>query len=302
MNFLITGGSGFIGKNLVLQLSKRKNAKIYLIDKIKPSFMKKNIFFIKGDIQNLNLIKKINFKIDYIFHLAADLGVEKIIKNPIKSLINNNLTAENIIKLAKTKKIKRIFFFSTSEVYSTLNKQGKMDENDNLMLPRLDHPRTAYWLSKIYGEFLTIMSGTPYTIFRIFNMYGPNMKTTHVIPSIFFQLKNKKRPIFQNPNHSRCFLFIDDGISLFLEALKPSYKNKIINIANPFEEIKIKDLVNKIKKILNVKKKVTYKNVNNQSILRRRPSINNIKKTKIKFTKLDQGLLLLKKYYENKNF
>ena len=139
-----------------------------------------------------------------------------------------------------------------------------MEEDDSLVLPSINHPRTSYWLSKIYGEFLVIMSGLPYTVFRIFNMYGPNMKTTHVIPSIFFGLKNKKTPVFQNPNHSRCFLFVDDGIKLILETLKPKYKNNIINIANPSEEIKIKNLVNKIQNILNIKKKVTYKNINKQ--------------------------------------
>ena len=64
-------------------------------------------------------------------------------------------------------------------------------------------------------------------------------------------------------------------------------------------------MVKKIQNILNIKKKVTFKNINNQSIVRRRPSIKKIirlKKTKFKFTKLDQGLLLLKKYYEDKNF
>ena len=81
--------------------------------------------------------------------------------------------------------------------------------------------------------------------------------------------------------------------------------NFFFNIANPSEEIKIKNLVKKIQNILNIKKKVTFKNINNQSIVRRRPSIKKIirlKKTKFKFTKLDQGLLLLKKYYEGKNF
>ena len=305
MNFLVTGGSGFIGNNLVLKLSKKKNSKIYIIDYVKPSLKIKNVIYIKGNLKNFNVFNKINSKIDYIYHLAADLGVQKVIDNPIGSLSNNLLSTENIIKFAKKKKVKRVFFFSTSEVYSILNKRGKMEEDDSLVLPSINHPRTSYWLSKIYGEFLVIMSGLPYTVFRIFNMYGPNMKITHVIPSIFFGLKNKKTPVFQNPNHSRCFLFVDDGIKLILEALKPKYKNNIINIANPSEEIKIKNLVNKIQNILNIKKKVTFKNINNQSIIRRRPSINKIlklKKTKFKFTKLDQGLLLLKKYYEGKNF
>ena len=305
MNFLITGGSGFIGKHLVSALSKRKNTKIYVIDKVKLFFKANNVFFIKGDIGKFKTLEKININIDYIYHLAADVGVQNIIKHPVKSLSNNLVTTENIIKLAKKKRIKRLFFFSTSEVYSLLNKNGKMDENDDLELPSINHPRSSYWLAKISGEFLTIMSGIPYTIFRIFNIYGTNMRTTHVIPSIFYLLKKKQKPIFQNPNHTRCFLFIDDGINFILDALKPSFKNQIVNVANPNEEIKIKDLVNKIKKILNNKKKIKYKSVNNQSIIRRKPSIQKIKKlkkTNFKFTKLDQGLLLLKKYYENKNF
>lgn len=275
-----------------------------MVDKVKPSVKKDNIFFIKGDIGKLKTLEKITEKVDYIFHLAADLGVNKIIQNPISSLSNNMVTTDNIIKFSKKHKIKRIFFFSTSEVYSSLNKNGSMDENDKLALPSINHPRSSYWLAKIYGEFLTIMSGIPYTIFRVFNIYGKNMKTTHVIPSIFHLLKLKQKPTFQNPNHSRCFLYVDDGINIILDALKPKYKNQIINVANSTEEIKIKDLVQKIKKILNKKKKIKFENINNQSILRRIPNINKIRKLnskRIKFTKLDDGLLILKEFYENRN-
>ena len=305
MKFLITGGSGFIGKNLVKELSKIKNSKVYVIDKTRINFKRRNVFFIKGDIAKFNTLKKINTKIDYIYHLAADLGVKKVIKYPVESLDNNLISTKNIIRFAKSKKkIKRIFFFSTSEVYSRLNKIGIMDEKDNLILPNINHPRTSYWLSKIYGEFLIIISGIPYTIFRIFNVYGENMKSTHVIPSIFNKLKNNQKPIFENPYHSRCFLYMDDAIYFFTKALSSSFKNQTVNIGNPNEEIKIKDLVNKIKKLLNVNKEIRYKNVHNLSISRRLPSASKLKKllkTKIKFTKLDQGLLSIKKFYENKN-
>tara|TARA_B110000238_G_scaffold200165_1_gene249361 strand:- start:1336 stop:2250 length:915 start_codon:yes stop_codon:yes gene_type:complete len=304
LNFLITGGSGFIGKNLVEALSKIKNSKIYVIDKAKLRFKAKNVFFIKGDIGKPKTLEKIRVNLDYIYHLAADLGVKKIVNFPVESLKNNLITTENIIRLAKKKRAKRIFFFSTSEVYSFLNKDGKMDEKDDLILPSIYHPRTSYWLAKIYGEFLTIRSGVSFTIFRVFNVYGADMKTTHVIPSIFNKLKNDKYPIFENPSHARCFLYMDDAINFFLDALKPSFKNQIVNVANPNEEIKIKDLVKKIKKILNNKKKIRYKYVKNLSITRRMPNIlkiKKLKKTKFKFTKLNQGLLLLKKYYENKN-
>ena len=303
MNFLVTGGSGFVGRNLVNALANIKNSKIYVIDKNTIKFEQKNVFFLKADINNINSLNKISVKIDYIYHLAADLGVKKVLKQPIKCLINNTHIAENIVLFSKIKKIKRLFFFSTSEVYSLLNKKGKMEENDDIKIQTY-HPRTSYLLSKVYGEFLTITSKVPYTIFRIFNIYGFNRLSTHVIPSIFHKKKKKKQPTFENPSHSRCFLYMDDAIFIFLQGLKPSFKNQIVNVANPTEEIKIKDLVLKIKKLLNNKKKTKFKKVNNLSITKRMPSIKKLRqliKTKIKFTKLDEGLLILKKYYENKN-
>lgn len=304
MNFLITGGAGFVGRNLVNKLSSFKNVKIYVIDQVNYKFNLKNVFFIKADICNISNLKKINVKIDYIYHLAADLGVQKIVKFPLESLQNNLITTKNIIQFSKVKKVKRLFFFSTSEVYSSLNKYGEMREVDDLKMPSIHHPRSAYWLSKVYGEFMTIRSKVPFTIFRIFNVYGSNPKTTHVIPSIFHKLKNNKVATFENPNHSRCFLYIDDAIFFFIEALKKSFKNEIVNVANSTEEIKIKDLVPKIQKLLNNKKKIKFNKIKNLSISRRNPSIKKIKKLikkKFIFTKLDKGLLLLKKYYENKN-
>ena len=303
MNFLVTGGSGFVGRNLVNALANIKNSKIYVIDKNIIKFEQKNVFFLKADINNINSLNKISVKIDYIYHLAADLGVKKVLKQPIQCLKNNTHIAENIVLFSKIKKIKRLFFFSTSEVYSLLNKKGKMEENDDIKIQTY-HPRTSYLLSKVYGEFLTITSKVPYTIFRIFNIYGCNRLSTHVIPSIFHKLKTKKQPTFENPSHSRCFLYMDDAIFIFLQGLKPSFKNQIVNVANPGEEIKIKDLVVKIKKLLNNKKKTKFEYVNNLSITKRMPSIKKLRqliKTKIKFTKLDEGLLILKKYYENKN-
>ena len=303
MNILITGGSGFIGRNLVKELSKIKDNKIYVIDKVKLDIKAKNIYFSKCNLQNYQSLKKMNKKFDFIFHMAADLGVKKVIENPVETFKNNLLTTENVIKFAQTqKKLKRILFFSTSEVYSSVNKFGKMHENDQLLLPDLHHPRTSYWLSKVLGEFLFIRSKIPFTIFRIFNIYGPDMKKTHVIPSVFYKLIFKKKPSFENPNHSRCFLFIDDAIKIFKNALKINYKNQIINVANPYESIKIKDLVLKIKKLLKVKKNITFKSIKNQSIIKRAPSIKKIsflEGKKIQFTKLDDGLDYLKKFYEN---
>ena len=129
------------------------------------------------------------------------------------------------------------------------------------------------------------------------------MKNTHVIPSIFEKLR-KKKPIFENSSHSRCFMYINDAINIFILSLKNSFKNQIVNIANPSEEIKIGNLVKLIQKILKNNKKTRFRNVKNMSILRRMPSIKKLESLigrKIKFTNLKKGLNILHKFYENKN-
>jgi nucleoside-diphosphate-sugar epimerase len=303
LKILITGGSGFLGRNLVNELSKIKNYKIYVCDKIKIKFNKKNIFFTKCNLINANSFNKIIPNFDYIFHMAAELGVKNVINNPINTLNKNYISTKNVIEFAKiNKKLKRIFFFSTSEVYSKLNKNNKMSETDKIEMPNIFHPRSSYWLSKILGEFLTINSKLPYTIFRVFNVYGPDIKTTHVIPSIFKKLKSKKKIIFENPGHIRCFIFINDAIKIFKLSMKTQFKNKILNVGNPSEPIKIKLLVKLTSQIINIKKNYSFVNLNNQSVNVRVPDIKRLEKLigkKFQFIKLKDGLQYIKNQYEN---
>lgn len=299
----MTGGSGFLGRNLVSELSKNKKNMIYVYDKNKIKLVKKNIFFCKCDLNKNNSFKKITPNFDYIFHMAAELGVKNVIKNPINTLNNNYFSTNNIIEFAKkNKKLKRIFFFSTSEVYTKLNKKNVMSENDKLEMPSIFHPRSSYWISKIIGEFLIVNSKLPYTIFRVFNVYGPDVKTTHVIPSIFKKLKSKKKIVLENPLHARCFLFINDAVKIFKLSMQKKFQNKILNIGNPTEPIKVKNLVKMVCDITNTNKKYSFVNLNNQSINKRIPDIKNLKKLigkKFKFTKLKKGLDYIKNRYEN---
>ncbi len=303
MNILITGGSGFLGTNLALELSKNLKNKIYIFDIKELKIKRKNIFFHKCDLNKPLFIKNKKKNFDYIFHMAAELGVKNVINHPLKTLKINYDSTKNIITFAKkNKRLKRLFFFSTSEVYSKLNKKGKMSEKDDLQLPNIHHPRTSYWFAKIIGEFLILHSNIPYTIFRIFNVYGSYTNTTHVIPSIFEKLKKKKKSIFQNPEHSRSFIFIDDIVKIFILSMNKKFQNQTLNVGNPSEPTKIRSLVKKISLITNTKKKYSFKNVKNQSIKKRIPDIQKLEfliKKKIKFTKLKNGLNII--YEKNKN-
>ncbi len=237
--------------------------------------------------------------------MAAELGVKNVINNPLGTLQANYNCTKNIIQFAqKNKKLKRLFFFSTSEVYSKVNRYGMMSENDNLELPGISHPRTSYWFAKVYGEFLILNSKLPFTIFRIFNVYGPYTKATHVIPSIFEKLNSKKKCVFENPTHSRSFIYIKDIVKIFILSMQKKFENQTLNVGNPSEPINIKSLVKKISIILKSKKKYSFRDIKNQSIKKRVPDIKKLKNLigkKIKFTKLENGLKIINEKNKNRS-
>ena len=279
---LITGTSGFIGSNLVNELIKLKY-KVYCIDKIKKyqnqnQIKNKNIIRLNKDLADLNA-KKILRDFTYIFHFAAELGVTHAINNSDTLLMNNLNTTKKIIEIAKNQKfLKRIFFASTSEIYDHSN---SFNENEKIIAPPLEHPRSSYWISKYAGEFLIINSNMPYTIFRIFNAYGKNMKK-----NIFFDIQKKlkkKVAIFENPNHIRSFIHVNDLVQMILTTKNKIFKNKILNLGNPHQPIKIKDLINICCEAVNFKGKLVFREVKNNSPKSRIPSINRIKKKKNKF-------------------
>ena len=197
MNYLITGGAGFLGLKLVEKLSEIKKNRIYIIDnfsKIKKNedslkiLKKKNITLIKKDLSDiLHYLKIYNF--DYIYHFSAILGVEKVINNPFKTLKENITSTANLLEFSlKQKKLKKICFTSTSEVYSyTLKKKltsYPTPENVDFLISKDFEPRTSYLLSKVVGEYLINYSKLNYVIFRPHNIFGAKMGFAHVIPQL----------------------------------------------------------------------------------------------------------------------
>ena len=299
---LITGAAGFIGLHLAKKLSGY--CKVDLIDnfhrgkkdyEFKKIIKQKNVSFINYDLSKKIRIKK---QYDFIFHLAALVGVNNVISRPYDVLKKNFQLLDNIMQFScKQKKLKRIFFFSTSEVYA-----GSIDsklikfptpEKQLIALPKLSNKRSSYLLSKIYGEALCLHSNLPFIIIRPHNIYGPRMGNAHVIPQLIQKIKKKGKFFVFNPLHKRTFCFIDDFINCIIYLMnRNKLRHQIYNIGNPNEEIKIKDLAKKIMKHLKIKKKIYFKNLDNSSPNKRIPDVSRLKK-EIKFnklTKLDKGI------------
>ncbi len=276
MKYLITGGAGFIGHKLAEKLSKKKKNKIYLIDNFSKDkkndskmkiLKKKNVILIKKNLNNIsNYLKLYDF--DYIYHFAAILGVQKVIHNPFKTLKENILSTIDLLEFSlKQKKLKKICFTSTSEVYSyTLKKKltkYPTPENVDFLISKDFDPRSSYLLSKVVGEYFMNYSKLNHVIFRPHNIFGAKMGFAHVIPQLTKKILslNKTKIIVQNSNHKRTFCHIDFAIELILKiSHNKNTSKKIFNIGSPEKEITIINLAKKIKKILNSKKQLVVSN------------------------------------------
>lgn len=259
MKALITGGAGFIGYHLANELLAH-NYEVILVDNfergVEDSSIKKLEANEKVKVYSLDLLKAESFHeidedVDMIFHLAAIIGVQNVLNKPAEVLSNNVILLFNLIDFAKKQNhLKRIVFASTSEIYAGTLQHYNMEiptpESTPLTLTDLEHPRTSYMLSKIYGEAIMHQSGLPFTIIRPHNFYGPRMGMSHVIPEllrkVWFNEGGDKLEVF-SPNHKRTFCYISDAVAMIrLLAESPNSVNQAYNVGNQEPEICIRDV------------------------------------------------------------
>jgi len=290
---IIFGALGFIGYELAKKLCHLEfkvdlidiNIDLTLKNQLKKKF-KKSVRFFQLNLKDKESFKKINFKnYDYIFDCAAFLGVDKIINKSYESLINNIEIPVNISAFAlKQKRLKKIIFMSSSEVYDggLLNNISHPPNKEEtlLTLSDLQHPRSVYMFSKVAGEMIYINSKLPYVNLRLHNVFGPRMCKTHSIPTFIKKFLSKKKHIeVYNKNHSRSYIFIDDAIDQIIGvSVDSKIKNRTLNIGNDKNLYKNYQLVLQIKKLMNLDKKIIYKKDNKNSVHFRQPSLKNLNK------------------------
>tara|TARA_B100000767_G_scaffold111011_1_gene106184 strand:+ start:412 stop:1323 length:912 start_codon:yes stop_codon:yes gene_type:complete len=231
MNYLITGGAGFIGSHLASSLSANKNNKIWIIDlskQIKKIKKIKGIVYISGDISKLEVFKKVKTKIDIAYHLAAQTSNQVGEEQPILNLKSNILGTQNFYSWALENKPSKCFFTSSMAVYG----QDCQNKKENSVC----EPHSNYGISKLTGEMIFKMLGKhniKYTIFRLFNVYGPgqdlsNLKQGMLSIYISQALKSNVINITGSLDRIRDFVYIEDVISLLIS--KKIKDNTIYNI------------------------------------------------------------------------
>tara|TARA_B100000959_G_scaffold286471_1_gene365267 strand:- start:2359 stop:3354 length:996 start_codon:yes stop_codon:yes gene_type:complete len=256
---LITGGAGFIGLHLANRLLD-EGYQVDLVDnfsravddqELKAIVSRKKVRSYTIDLLEEKESDVLDNDYDYIFHLAAIIGVIHVMNKPYNVLFDNIQMLGNIIKFTKRlKNLSRFFFASTSEVYAGTLKHFELPiptpEVTPLAITDLSHPRTSYMLSKIYGEALCLQAGIPYTVFRPHNVYGPRMGMAHVVPELL-----KKAYLAEDGDHievfsiehTRCFCYIDDAIEiLWRMIINESCEGKTLNLGTQNPEISVKEV------------------------------------------------------------
>jgi len=319
MKALITGGAGFIGSHLSEALLD-KGISVIVLDNLSTGTYEnvahleknKNFEFVEGDILNEFLVDKLTERCDLIFHLAAAVGVELIIKKPLESMITNIKGSEIVLDMA-LRYHKKILITSSSEIYGK-NTDGPLKEGDDRILGSPLKSRWSYSTSKAIDEILAYIyykeRNLPTIIVRLFNIVGPRQTGSYgmVIPRLIEQaLKNEPLTVYGSGKQSRCFLYVKDAVEGFINLIENSKATgEVFNLGSE-EEIEIEDLAKKIIKITNSKSKIVhvpYEQAYEQGfeeMLRRLPDISKINNL-IGFRpriKLDEIIKIMCSYYKS---
>ena len=243
MNILVTGGAGYIGSHIVEQLIKKKSNNILVLDNLstgRKKLINKKSKFIKGDIKNLNLLKKIIKKhsIQTIIHLAAHLNVSEAEKEKIKYYRNNVTGTKNLLLACKNSKVKSIIFSSSCSVYGSI--KGSVNEQ------KKTNPEGYYALTKFKGEELIKKYSKKFNynfgILRYFNVAGasPSGKIGEIETAYGHLIKNiaiqslKKKPVINifgddYPTHDgtciRDYIHVSDLADIHIRAIEYLEKN-----------------------------------------------------------------------------
>ena len=270
MQFLITGGAGFIGSHLTDRLLADGHQVKVLDDSStgRPennyqNMMNSNFEYVNGSVLDQRLLESAVKDVEYIFHLAAAVGVFNIVNYPLASLVTNIRGTENILEAALTKNTP-VFLSSSSEVYGK-NTSDSLKESDDRILGSPTTLRWSYSEAKAIDETLAFAYWTekklPTRIVRFFNTVGPRQVGAYgmVIPRfVSMALKNEPITIYGSGEQTRCFGHVYDVIDAVVSvAFSDKTIGKVINIGNNFE-ISMNDLAKKIIEETGSKSEIKY--------------------------------------------
>ena len=267
--YLVTGGAGFIGSNIVEELLRRGES-VRVLDNF-SSGKQENLSFAynlqstiynlqRGDIRSKSDLRKALKGVDYVLHQAAIRSVPKSVDNPfLTNDVNVNGTL-NLLLEAKKAKVKRLVYASSSSVYGDVKNFPQKED----FTPK---PISPYGVSKLAAENYCIAFSATFGLetvsLRYFNVFGPRQnpesKYSACIPAFLSRMLNNKPPIIEwDGKQSRDFTYVSNVVDANLKAtVKKGISGKVFNVACG-ETIQVLEIANMLNKILDKHLKPEY--------------------------------------------
>jgi UDP-glucose 4-epimerase len=256
---LITGGAGFIGSHLAEALLSRGD-RVTVIDdlstgrfeNIEPLTKNPDFSFALETITNETVMDRLGSECDRILHLAAAVGVDLIVNDPVRTIETNVMGAEAVLQVARRYR-RKVFLASTSEVYGK-NEKIPFHEDDDGVFGATTVTRWAYATSKALDEFLALAyhrsKSLPLVIGRFFNTVGPRQSAQYgmVIPRFVRQaLAGQPLTVYGDGLQTRCFCNVRDVVRAVLLLIEnDAAEGQVFNIGST-EEISMRDLAERVK-------------------------------------------------------
>jgi nucleoside-diphosphate-sugar epimerase len=256
MHILVTGGAGFIGSHLV-ELLLSEGHSVHVVDDLStgraaniaafrdhPEF-----WFDRADIVTWDGLWSAARAADQIYHLAAVVGVRRVLDDPIRVLATNIAGTERLLRaVAAGARRPRMMVASTSEVYG-FNQEAAQSEDDDLTYKAGNWARWSYSVTKLAGEHFANAYARkhqlPITILRFFNMVGPRQRGDYgmVLPNFVRQaVRGVPITVYGSGDQTRSFCDVRDGVRMMMElAATDLLPGDVVNLGND-QEISISDL------------------------------------------------------------
>jgi UDP-glucose 4-epimerase len=270
MRILVTGGAGFIGSHLCERLIDDGHI-VTALDNLSTGSARNltnlagtsRFTLIESSILDSSVLNSLVGEADYVFHLAAAVGVFNIVNNPLDSLLTNIRGTENVLEAAHATSAP-VFLTSSSEVYGK-NVSDSLKESDDRILGSPVTLRWSYSEAKAIDESLAyayfIEKQLETRIVRFFNTVGPRQLGAYgmVVPRfVNAALNNEPVTIYGDGKQTRCFAHVYDVVDAVIAvAFAKNTIGKVINIGNDFE-ISINDLARKVIEETNSTSKISY--------------------------------------------
>ena len=274
MKVLITGGAGFIGSHLAERMLKDGH-EVFVFDDMSTGDLD-NVHHLEGNekfhmkvgsVLDREALEPLFAEADLVYHLAAAVGVNYVIENPLHALTTNIRGTEIVLELANRKKT-RVLIASTSEVAGKKNGKALFSEDDDRLLGPTTVTRWNYSTSKAVDEMLGLAywreKKLPVVIVRFFNVIGPRQSPNYgmVVPRFVKQaLLGHPITVYNDGEQKRCFTDIEDAIDGLMDlGVHPDAPGEIFNLGGNAEtnEISIKSLAGKVKDLTESDSPIEY--------------------------------------------